>query len=149
MIEFADFRELFRLHQEGGVEGLNQEALVDLDATISGLMQGLVANFHPNLVGTSAFAFQFNVDLPTGDPRSFFLSQSDSGEVTATEGQHARPTLTLNAPLEKMIYIICGTSRDSTTYRARIFAWFHSGQISGDGDLMMLQAMQGSFKVGR
>lgn len=154
MSPFADLRGLFNWYERDGEEALAAAARADVFAALEGLKQGLVENFTPREVGTVPFVFLFRVVIfPAGGGELlFYLTHDGSGTVTATSGLppqdgEANPwTTALRAPIGKMIYIIAGSgARDSWVYRSRILTWWSGGEIQADGDLMLLQQMQGSF----
>lgn len=118
-----------------------------MNEAIEGLKEGLVSYFTPRLVRGRPFTFQFDlVIFPIGvGERNFYLVYDGEDTIEAFDGDAERFTIAIRAPLGKMVYIISGTQRDSAVYRSRILSWWNNGEIIGDGDLMLLQDMQGSF----
>lgn len=145
--EFADLRGLFARYQAEGERAIVLRARANMDEAVEGLKEGLVFHFSPHLVRGRPFVFQFDLIIfPIGGgERNFYLVYDGEDTIEAHDGDAEHFTIALRAPLGRIVYIICGTQRDSAVYRSRILTWWERGEIIGEGDLMLLQDMQGSF----
>lgn len=149
MLEFSSLRELYEITQVRGEAAVALAARENISGVIEGLKRGLVENFDARKGSVrQAFTFQFEVVVfPNGEGTLDFWLDYDAGTdlIKAFDGKIEDPSIRLRGEIGKIIYVVSGTQRDSAVYRSRVLNWWRTGGLIGDGDVMLLQKMQGSF----
>ena len=109
--------------------------MADLPTSCKEGLLSMPGNFKPDKAMGANAVIQFKV---TGaEPGNYYLEVKD-GKCTATEGEHASPTLTINTPSDVWLKIL-RRELDATTA-------FMSGQFTFTGDMGTLMQMGSWFE---
>jgi putative sterol carrier protein len=109
--------------------------MAELPTTCKEGLLTMPANFKPDKAAGANAVIQFKV---TGlEPGNYHLEVKE-GKCTATEGEHASPTLTINTPSDVWLKIM-RRELDATTA-------FMSGQFTFTGDMGTLMQMGSWFE---
>ena len=109
--------------------------MAELPTTCKGGLLDMPNNFKPDKAAGASAVIQFKV---TGaEPGNYYLEVKE-GKCSATEGEHASPTLTINTPSDVWLKIM-RRELDATTA-------FMSGQFTFTGDMGTLMQMGSWFE---
>lgn len=129
--------ELFQDIRLRGEEAVAADAAGELVQVVQTLKDGLVSECQT----TEDFSLKFVIT--THDIAWCIHHVGDSTEYRDECSEKHRCTLT--GPMAQIMYIISGTQVDDTQYRAKIMVWWQQKTITVDGNLMLMQRIQGYF----